>query len=83
MHELPGEAVNAASEPVSAVRIDVTVPAGALSERRKAGLVDDFTTSIYEHSTLTADDALRVWVLINEVPEDWRRRPGRQLRTAS
>ena len=69
VHELPGEAVNAAGQPVSAVRIDVTVPSGALSDRRKAGLVDDFTTSVYEHSTLTAQDALRVWVLVHEVTD--------------
>lgn len=69
VHELPGEAVNAAAAPVSAVKIDVTVPEGALSERRKAGLVDDLTASVHAHSTLTQDEGIRVWVLIREVPD--------------
>jgi phenylpyruvate tautomerase PptA (4-oxalocrotonate tautomerase family) len=69
VHELPGESVNAAGAPVSAVRVDVTVPAGALSDRRKAGLVDDFTTSIYEHTTLTEAEGIRAWVLIHEIAD--------------
>jgi phenylpyruvate tautomerase PptA (4-oxalocrotonate tautomerase family) len=69
VHELPGDAVNAAGAPVSAVRLDVTVPEGALSDRRKAGLVDDLTRSVYAHSTLTEADGIRVWVLIREVPD--------------
>ncbi|MDM7489340.1 tautomerase family protein [Rhodococcus sp. CSLK01-03] len=46
----------------------VTVPAGALSERRKAGLIEEATTAI-----LAADggtrDPYRVWVHIHEIPD--------------
>jgi hypothetical protein len=39
-------------------RVEVTVPAGALSERRKAGLVADGTTAVLEAAGLTVDDGV-------------------------
>ncbi len=49
--------------------VDVTVPSGALSDRRKAGLVEDVTDQILDATGWGADAALRVWVIIGEVPD--------------
>lgn len=51
------------------MRVDVTVPAGALSERRKAGLVGEATSVVLAAAGWTERDALRVWVLIHEQPD--------------
>jgi phenylpyruvate tautomerase PptA (4-oxalocrotonate tautomerase family) len=50
-------------------RVQVTVPQGALSERRKQELVAEATRTLSEKAGLTEADGLRVWVLINEVPD--------------
>ena len=54
-------------------RVDVTVPEGALSARRKNGLVSDVTKLVLaaEGADFEADPAagMRVWVLVHEVPE--------------
>ncbi|MFD4356728.1 4-oxalocrotonate tautomerase family protein [Nocardia sp. NPDC058518] len=49
--------------------VKVTVPAGGLSERRKAGLVKEVTDLILAAAGLTEADALRVWVLVHDQPE--------------
>jgi phenylpyruvate tautomerase PptA (4-oxalocrotonate tautomerase family) len=49
--------------------VDATVPAGALSDRRKAGLVEEFSKLVRDAAGLTEADGVRVWVLIHEVPE--------------
>jgi phenylpyruvate tautomerase PptA (4-oxalocrotonate tautomerase family) len=49
--------------------IDITVPSGALSERRKAGLVEDTTKLVLEATGWGPDAGVRVWTLIHEVPE--------------
>jgi 4-oxalocrotonate tautomerase family enzyme len=70
VHELPDGAFFAAGRPVSepAFRIQVTVPDGALSDRRKAEFVAE-ATSVVKHATGMSDaDSLRIWVLINDVP---------------
>jgi phenylpyruvate tautomerase PptA (4-oxalocrotonate tautomerase family) len=72
VHELPEGAMNAAGRPVAepVFRLDVTVPEGALSERRKAGAIKELTESVAEVAGIDAADAeLRVWVLVREVPE--------------
>ncbi len=71
LHELPEEAVLAAARPVSqpTFRLQVTVPEGALSQRRKAELVSEATPKILAAAGLSESDALRVWIVINEVPE--------------
>lgn len=51
------------------LRVDVTVPEGGLSERRKAGLIGEVTEQILAAAGLAESDALRVWVLIREQPE--------------
>ncbi|WP_405494332.1 4-oxalocrotonate tautomerase family protein [Nocardia sp. NBC_00511] len=50
-------------------RVDVTVPEGALSERRKAGLAQEVTADILAAAGLPDSEGLRVWVLIREQPE--------------
>jgi phenylpyruvate tautomerase PptA (4-oxalocrotonate tautomerase family) len=70
LHELPAEAIrtpDGQAEPHAVV--DISVPQGALSDRRKAGLVEDATKDILEATGWGEEAALRVWVLINEVPE--------------
>jgi phenylpyruvate tautomerase PptA (4-oxalocrotonate tautomerase family) len=49
--------------------VDVTVPEGGLSDRRKAGLVTEVTERVLTAASLGEADALRVWVLIHEQPE--------------
>lgn len=48
---------------------DVTVPQGALSDRRKEGLVKELTEQILEATGLDQAASMRVWVLVDEVPE--------------
>ena len=50
-------------------RVDVTVPEGGLSPRRKAGLVADVTELVLTAAGLTEAEGLRVWVLVHEQPE--------------
>ncbi|MFJ9704433.1 4-oxalocrotonate tautomerase family protein [Streptomyces sp. NPDC101234] len=67
--ELPDGAQTTAEDDAPRFLVDVTVPAGALSERRRAGLVEDATRTVLEAAGLTAADALRVWVLVHEQPD--------------
>ena len=71
LHEQPEGTMIAAGQPVSqpVFRIQPTVPQGALSERRKAELVAEATRVVSEAAGLSESDALRVWVIINEVPD--------------
>jgi phenylpyruvate tautomerase PptA (4-oxalocrotonate tautomerase family) len=56
-----------AAEPHAVV--DITVPSGALSERRKAGLVEDATKLVLDATGWGEDGGVRVWILIHEVPD--------------
>jgi phenylpyruvate tautomerase PptA (4-oxalocrotonate tautomerase family) len=56
-----------AAEPHAVV--DITVPNGALSERRKAGLVEDATKLVLDATGWGEDGGVRVWILIHEVPD--------------
>ena len=70
LRELPAEAIrtpDGEAEPHAI--IDVSVPDGALSERRKAGLVEDATKDVLEATGWGDDAAFRVWVMIRDVPE--------------
>ncbi|MER8040554.1 tautomerase family protein [Streptomyces hydrogenans] len=67
--ELPEGAQKTAEDDAPRFLVEVTVPQEALSERRKAGLVEEATTSVLEAADLPADQALRVWVLVHELPE--------------
>jgi phenylpyruvate tautomerase PptA (4-oxalocrotonate tautomerase family) len=69
LHELPTGAQVTAEDDAPRFRVDVTVPQGALSERRKAGLVSDLTRIVLEAAGLPPADAGKVWVLIHEQPD--------------
>jgi phenylpyruvate tautomerase PptA (4-oxalocrotonate tautomerase family) len=71
VHELPPSAVRAAGRPVPepVFRLEVTVPDGALSDRRKQELVAEATRVISAAAGLGEADAMRIWVLIREVPD--------------
>lgn len=66
LHELPTGAQTTAGDAEPRFRVDVTVPAGALDDKRKAGLVEEVTGVVLEAAGLGADQALRIWVLIHE-----------------
>jgi phenylpyruvate tautomerase PptA (4-oxalocrotonate tautomerase family) len=61
-------------------RVDITVPEGALSDRRKGILVDSVHQAISGVAGLGEDDGLRVWTLIHEVPEGNWGAAGQQVR---
>ncbi|WP_329410991.1 tautomerase family protein [Streptomyces sp. NBC_00704] len=67
--ELPEGAQTTAEDDAPRFLAEVTVPQGALSERRKAGLVEEATTAVLAAAGLGPDDALRVWVLVHEQPD--------------
>ncbi|MER5339901.1 tautomerase family protein [Streptomyces mirabilis] len=67
--ELPEGAQTTAEDDAPRFLVEVTVPQGAMSERRKAGLVEDATKTVLGAARLSQDDALRVWVLVHEQPE--------------
>jgi phenylpyruvate tautomerase PptA (4-oxalocrotonate tautomerase family) len=70
VHALPADSIQTpegVAEPHAVV--EITVPSGALSERRKEGLVED-TNKLVLDATGWGDGAgLRVWTLIHEVPD--------------
>jgi phenylpyruvate tautomerase PptA (4-oxalocrotonate tautomerase family) len=49
--------------------IEISVPAGALSEKRKAGLVEDTTKLVLEATGWDPEASWRIWTLIRDVPE--------------
>jgi phenylpyruvate tautomerase PptA (4-oxalocrotonate tautomerase family) len=64
--------VYAAGRPVAEpiVRLEVTTPEGALSDRRRAELVENATRTIREAAGIAEEDVLqRIWVVCREVPE--------------
>ena len=70
VHPLPAESIqtpDGVAEPHAVV--DATVPSGALSERRKAGLVEDVTKVVLEKTGWGDGAGVRVWTLIHEVPD--------------
>jgi phenylpyruvate tautomerase PptA (4-oxalocrotonate tautomerase family) len=71
LHELPEGAVRAAGKPVEqpTFRIDVTTPEGALSDRRRAELVESATEVVRDVAGIPEEEAIRVWVLMHEVDE--------------
>ncbi|MEU9656603.1 tautomerase family protein [Streptomyces chartreusis] len=67
--ELPPGAQATAEDDAPRFLVEVTVPQGALSERRRAGLVEEATRTVLAAAGLTAEEALRVWVLVHEQPD--------------
>ncbi|MGI8461412.1 MAG: tautomerase family protein [Solirubrobacterales bacterium] len=71
VHELPAHAVNAAGAPVAepTFRVMVTTPEGALSDRRREEMVASGTEVVLEAAGLSAEDSMRVWVIMREIDE--------------
>ena len=67
--ELPAGAQTTGEDDLARFRVDVTVPQGALSERRKEGLIKEVTAVVCDAAGLSEADALRVWVLVHDQPE--------------
>lgn len=70
LHELPPEAIqtpDGIADPHAV--LDITIPAGALSERRKAGIVEEATKLVLDATGWASGAGVRVWVLIHEVPD--------------
>ncbi|MGN2639323.1 tautomerase family protein [Nocardia takedensis] len=67
--EVPEGSFLSAGDELPRFRVDVTVPEGALSDRRKAGLVQQVTSDVLAAVGLGEADALRVWVLVHEQAE--------------
>jgi phenylpyruvate tautomerase PptA (4-oxalocrotonate tautomerase family) len=70
-HELPAEAlfVGGRAGGASRIRVDVTTPEGALSQRRRAGLVADVHAAVSRAAGLSPEEGFRVWVLCREIAE--------------
>jgi phenylpyruvate tautomerase PptA (4-oxalocrotonate tautomerase family) len=49
--------------------IEISVPDGALSEKRKAGLVEETTKLVLEATGWDPEASWRIWTLIRDVPE--------------
>jgi phenylpyruvate tautomerase PptA (4-oxalocrotonate tautomerase family) len=69
LHELPTGAQVTAEDDQPRFRVDITVPEGALSKRRKAGVVSDVTQAVLQAAGLVPADSGKVWVLIHEQPD--------------
>ena len=61
-------------------RVQITVPEGALSDRRKGILVDSVNQAVLGAAELPESEGLRVWTLIREVPDGNWGAAGQQIR---
>ena len=70
LDERPAWAINRSGAPAEPpiFRLAATVPAGALSDRRKAGFIEETTRLILEAEGRDGDTQ-RVWVLVHEIPD--------------
>ena len=69
LHEIPSGALRVNGRPGARFRVDVTVPAGALSQRRKDGLIAAVHELVSAAAGLTPEQGLHVWTLVHEVPD--------------
>ena len=63
-------------------RVQVTVPDGALSDRRKGELVEAVNEAVLEAAGLSEGDGLRVWTIVRDVPDGNWGAAGQQVRYA-
>jgi phenylpyruvate tautomerase PptA (4-oxalocrotonate tautomerase family) len=63
-------------------RAQVTVPEGALSDRRKGILVDSFNRAVLRAAGLDESEGIRVWTIIREVTDGNWGAAGQQIRYA-
>src|SRR5215510_7072262 len=61
-------------------RVQVTVPEGALSDRRKGILVESVNEAVLSAAELPESEGLRVWTLIRDVPDGNWGAAGQQVR---
>ena len=61
-------------------RVEITVPDGALSDRRKGILVDSVNRAVLGAAGLEESEGLRVWTIIREVPDGNWGVAGQQVR---
>jgi phenylpyruvate tautomerase PptA (4-oxalocrotonate tautomerase family) len=61
-------------------RVLITVPEGALSDRRKGILVDSVNQAVLRATGLPESEGLRVWTLIRDVPDGNWGAAGQQVR---
>lgn len=69
LHEVQTLAVGGRQGGAPRFRIDITVPEGALSPRRKEGLIADVHAAVSKAAGLDDAQGLHVWTLIRDVPE--------------
>jgi phenylpyruvate tautomerase PptA (4-oxalocrotonate tautomerase family) len=71
VHELPEGGVNASGAPVTepTFRVMVTTPEGALSDRRRAEMVESGTAAVLDAAGLSDEDSMRVWIVMREIDE--------------
>ncbi|HCT80420.1 MAG TPA: 4-oxalocrotonate tautomerase [Micromonosporaceae bacterium] len=62
--------------------VDVNVPAGALNDRRREGLVAEFTQLVLEAAGLSEEDAMQVWVIVHEISDGHWGAGGKIVRLA-
>jgi phenylpyruvate tautomerase PptA (4-oxalocrotonate tautomerase family) len=70
-NELPADGLYVGGRPGGAprVRVEITTPEGALSQRRRAGLVADVHAAVSRVAGIAPEDGLHVWVLCREIAE--------------
>ena len=61
-------------------RVQITVPEGALSDRRKGILVESVNEAVLSAAELPESEGLRVWTLIRDVPDGNWGAAGQQVR---
>lgn len=70
-NELPADALYVGGRPGGSprVRVEITTPQGALSQRRRAGLVADVHSAVSRAAGIAPEDGLHVWVMCREIDE--------------
>lgn len=69
LHEVQQLAVGGRPGGAPRFRIEISVPEGALSPRRKEGLIADVHAAVTKAAGLDDSNGLHVWTLIRDVPE--------------
>jgi phenylpyruvate tautomerase PptA (4-oxalocrotonate tautomerase family) len=70
VHALPTTSMQTPDGPADPhAVIEISVPDGALSDRRKAGLVKETTKLVLDATGWDQEAGFRVWTLIRDVPE--------------
>jgi len=69
VNELPAKGILANGRPLNepTVKVEVTTPKGALSDRRRKLLVNDLTANVRQATGI--EDAMRIWILCREIDE--------------